>query len=80
LIYWIKSTKIFNGGELEDQMRNFQHLMEGTKFEHDFWQLFSLIKNQNVLDTNSLYYKMGAKMSGPIFELLQNTCHSNDHI
>jgi len=54
--------------------------MEGTKIEHDFWQLFSLIKNQNVLDTNSLYYKMGAKMSGPIFELLQNTCHSNDHI
>jgi hypothetical protein len=57
--------------------------MEGTKIEHDFWKLFSLIKNQNVLDTNSLYYKMGARTNGPIFELwkrIQSACHSNDHI
>jgi hypothetical protein len=45
--------------------------MKGTIIEHDFWQLFSLIENQNVLDTNSLYYKFGARMSGPIFELLE---------
>jgi carbohydrate-selective porin OprB len=45
--------------------------MEGTRIEHDFWQLFSLIKNQNFLDINSLYYKMGARMSGPIFGLFE---------
>jgi hypothetical protein len=45
--------------------------MEGTRIERDFWQLFSLIKNQNVLDTNSLYYKMGGRTSGPIFELFE---------
>jgi hypothetical protein len=52
-------------------MKEFSTFNEGTKIEHDFWQLFSLIKNQNVLDTNSLYYKMGARMSGPIFELFE---------